>query len=250
MLRRVSAAAARDAIARVASVQLRVAPLSSKVGAQTCLMMRPTLPPTVAWGVQPARGFALGAATTNVAGLAYLQTRMGFDNKEMARLERKLMFSPGEAQIQSTLEGVQLHLQLSQAELKKVVLRLPSIIGFNFDSNTRPKMVWLQQSLGLDKKQLHALVRKQNTLLGGSLQKTLIPNLAFYKACFAELSDAEFVSKVVENPRQITISHQRLQDRAGLFDAHGICRSLLFGKAEYTNERMDAWIAKHGRVVR
>ena len=36
----------------------------------------------------------------------------------------------------------------------------------------------------------------------------------------------------------------RLQARAALFDAQGIPRPLLWGKAAYTDEKLEAWLAK------
>jgi hypothetical protein len=79
-----------------------------------------------------------------------------------------------------------------------------------------------------------------------SLDKSLVPNLAFWRACFPELPDAELSAKVVgpNGGRQLVQSHRRLQERAALFDAQGIPRPLLWGKAAYTDERLEAWLAK------
>ena len=73
-----------------------------------------------------------------------------------------------------------------------------------------------------------------------------MPNLAFWRACFPELADVELSAKVVGpcGPRQLAQSHGRLQDRAALFDAQGTPRPLLWGKAAYTDEKLEAWIGR------
>ena len=85
----------------------------------------------------------------------------------------------------------------------------------------------------------------ERALLGMSLDKSLVPNLAFWRACFPELADAEFRAKIVGAPRQLVQSHGRLQERAALFDAQGVSRSLLWCKAHYTNAKLKSWLAKH-----
>ena len=127
-----------------------------------------------------------------------------------------------------------------------MVCSLPSIIGFSFEGNLKPKFDWLQQALGLDSAQLVELLQQQGSLMSVSLDKSLVPNLAFWRACFPELPDAELNAKVVgpNGPRQLAQSHGRLQERAALFDAQGIPRPLLWGKAAYTDERLEAWLAK------
>ena len=138
------------------------------------------------------------------------------------------------------------HLGLSDDELRKMVLNLPSIIGYSFEGNIKPKFDWLQQALGLDSAQLVELLQMERALLGMSLDKSLVPNLAFWRACFPELPDAELSAKVVgpSGPRQLAQSHGRLQERAALFDAQGIPRPLLWGKANFTDEKLEAWLAK------
>ena len=126
---------------------------------------------------------------------------------------------------------------------------LPSIIGYSFEGNIKPKFDWLQQALGLDSAQLVELLQKQGTLMSVSLDKSLVPNLAFWRACFPELPGAELSAKVVgpNGPRQLAQSHGRLQERAALFDAQGIPRPLLWGKAAYTDQALETWLAKRLR---
>ena len=91
----------------------------------------------------------------------------------------------------------------------------------------------------MDADQLVQVLQSQRALLGMSLDKSLVPNLAFWRAYFPELADAELSAKVVlgpSGPRQLAQSHGRLQERAALFDAQGIPRPLLWGKAQLTDE--------------
>ena len=52
----------------------------------------------------------------------------------MDLLKRRLLFCPGEEAIAASCAGVQAHLGLSDAELRKMVVRLPSIISLNFEA--------------------------------------------------------------------------------------------------------------------
>jgi mTERF domain-containing protein len=179
-----------------------------------------------------------------------VQGRLGLSDAELRKMVRRTPQIIGysfEGNIKPTLDAVQGHLGLSDAELRKMVRNNPQIIAYSFEGNTKPKFDWLQQALGLDSAQLVELLQKQPTLLGMSLDKSLVPNLAFWQACFPELPDAELSAKVVlgpSGPRQLAQSHGRLQERAALFDAQGIPRPLLWGKAVYTDERLEAWLAK------
>ena len=231
---------ARPAVPCVSPV-LRLKPSEYRIGATSGY--RSLLP-----GYQPSRTLALTVARTDVGGLQYLQARFDFDEAKMDLLKRKLMFCPGEDAIAASCAGVQAHLGLSDEELRKMVIRLPAIIGYNFDSNLRPKLDWLQGTFGLTRQQLLSLVQRHKVLLGSSLEKALIPNVAFWRECFAGLSDAEVHAKILANPRQITQSHSRLRGRAALFDARGIPRALLWGKASYTDqafsESLQKWVGR------
>jgi mTERF domain-containing protein len=176
-----------------------------------------------------------------------VQGHLGLSDDELRKMVRSLPSIIGysfEGNIKPTLDAVQGRLGLSDDELRKMVWSLPAIIGY---SNIMPKFDWLQQALGLDSAQLVELLQKQGTLLGMSLDTSLVPNLAVWRACFSELPDAELSAKVVRGPRQLAQSHGRLQERAALFDAQGIPRPLLWGKATFTDEALEAWLAKSAK---
>ena len=159
---------------------------------------------------QPCRALALTVERTDKGGLSYVQARLALDGADTATLKRKLLFCPDEERIQLVLDAVQAQLGLSESELKKVVLHQPSIMSC-------------------------------------SVENTLIPNLAFWRTCFGdELTEAEVAAKVMgpNGPRQLAQSHGRLQSRAALFDARGIARQLLWGKAQLTDTKLDAWVAR------
>jgi mTERF domain-containing protein len=184
-----------------------------------------------------------------------VQGHLGLSDDELRKMVRSLPQIIGlsfEANIKPTLDALQGRLGLSDDELRKMVLNLPAIIGYSFEGNTKPKCDWLQQALGLDSAQLAGLLQKQGTLMSVSLDKSLVPNLAFWRACFPELPDAELSAKVLgpNGGRQLAQSHGRLQERAALFDAQGIPRPLLWGKANYTDEALEAWLAKRAQALK
>ena len=86
-------------------------------------------------------------------------------------------------------------------------------------------------------------------LLSSSLEKALVPNLAFWRECFADLSGPEVCAKVLTAPWNILYSHLRLRERAALLEARGIPRALLWGKVGYTDEAfsksLEKWAGKH-----
>ena len=196
---------------------------------------------------QPCRALALTVERTDKGGLSYVQARLALDGADTATLKRKLLFCPDEERIQLVLDAVQAQLGLSDAELKKVVLRLPPIIGYSFEGNIKPTLDALQAQLGLSESELKKVVLHQPSIMSCSVENTLIPNLAFWRTCFGdELTEAEVAAKVMgpNGPRQLAQSHGRLQSRAALFDARGIARQLLWGKAQLTDTKLDAWVAR------
>ena len=213
-----------------------------------------------------------------------MQARLALDGTDTATLKRKLLFCPDEEHIQLVLDAVQAQLGLSESELKKVVLRqpaimscsfegnikptldalqvqlglseselkkvvllLPAIMGCSFEGNIKPTLDALQAQLGLSESELKKVVLHQPSIMSCSVESTLIPNLAFWRTCFGdELTEAEVAAKVMgpNGPRQLAQSHGRLQSRAALFDARGIARQLLWGKANLTDTKLDAWVAR------
>ena len=119
-------------------------------------LVSPARPPL---SYQPSRALALTAAKTDAVGLQYLQTRLGLDEPEMAAMERQLMFCPDEDRIRSSLDGLQGRLGLSDAELRKMVRTMPSIIGCSFEGNIKPTLDAVQGHLGLSDDELRKMVR-------------------------------------------------------------------------------------------
>ena len=54
---------------------------------------------------------------------------------------------------------------LSDAELKKVVMRFPALLGYSVEDNMAPKLDWLQERLELDAAQLKKMVLNLPQLL-------------------------------------------------------------------------------------
>lgn len=176
-----------------------------------------------------------------------VQDHLDLSNEEVRKMlihKPQIISYDFDGNIKPTLDALQDLLKLSKEELQSLVLNFPSIIGLNFNYNTKPKFEWLQLTFNLDRDEMLELVQKQGTLLGVNLEKTLIPNVAFWKECLSDRTDTEAMIEIIRLPREWTISHERLLRRAALFDQHNIPRLCLWGRSSYTDEKVDIWINK------
>jgi hypothetical protein len=125
-----------------------------------------------------SRALALIAgAQTDANGLQYLQKRLGLDESELAAMQRKLMFCPGEDGIRSTLDAVQGHLGLSPDALCTMVCRFPAIIGLSFEGNIKPTLDAVQGHLGLSPDALRKMVCSLPAIIGYSFEGNIKPTL-------------------------------------------------------------------------
>ena len=79
-------------------------------------------------------------------------------------------------------EALQVRLGLSEAQLRKVVVGLPSVLGFSYEANLEPKLAFLEAELELSLAALRDSVVSFPALLGYSLAKRFRPR---YEACRA-----------------------------------------------------------------
>ena len=77
----------------------------------------------------------------------------------------------------SICDALQSRLGLSEAQLQKVVVALPSVLGYSFESNIEPKLDFLQMELGLSLDVMRAKVLKCPAVLGYSLARRYFPRL-------------------------------------------------------------------------
>ena len=77
------------------------------------------------------------------------------------------------------LAELQLRSALSDAQLRKVVVALPSVLGYSFESNISPSLEALQSRLALSEAQLRKVVVALPSVLGFSFESNIGPKLDY-----------------------------------------------------------------------
>ena len=101
--------------------------------------------------------------------------------------------------VEPSLAKLQNRLDLSEAELKKVVVKLPPVLGYSFEENVEPSLTKLQKRLGLSEAELKKVVLSLPSVIGCSFEKNLEPKLDFLQAELG-LSLEEIRGRVVACP--------------------------------------------------
>jgi hypothetical protein len=87
-----------------------------------------------------------------------------------------------ESKIEPSLAKLQARLGLSEAQLQKVVVAMPPVLGYSFESNLSPKLDLLQRELALSLEALRERVVRMPALLGYSQAKRYQPRLEICRA--------------------------------------------------------------------
>eukprot|EP00593_Proboscia_inermis_P008634 CAMPEP_0171309390 /NCGR_PEP_ID=MMETSP0816-20121228/19555_1 /TAXON_ID=420281 /ORGANISM="Proboscia inermis, Strain CCAP1064/1" /LENGTH=242 /DNA_ID=CAMNT_0011792895 /DNA_START=201 /DNA_END=929 /DNA_ORIENTATION=- len=140
-----------------------------------------------------------------------------------------------------TLDALQRRLGLSDEELKKIVVQMPSIIN---SSNTVLKLDWLQTAFNLNQTSLIQMVQKTPILLSVNLENTLVPGLIFWREVFNDLDDEDAIKEISSKMSELTQSNKRLLKRSQIFREKGISLELYWGKARYTDDRLEKWFGR------
>ena len=82
-----------------------------------------------------------------------------------------------EANIEPNLALLQRRLDLSEAELKNIVLQAPTVLGLSYVKNLEPKLAFLQEELQFSNETLREKIVKIPALLGYSLEKRYRPRV-------------------------------------------------------------------------
>ena len=82
-----------------------------------------------------------------------------------------------DSNIEPSLSSLQSRLNLSEGELKRIVLRLPTVLGYNYAGNLEPKLDFLQVELALSVDTLREKVLTRPAALGYSLERRYRPRL-------------------------------------------------------------------------
>ena len=148
-----------------------------------------------------ALAFSTRAETTarNAADVRdLLRTRLSLTDAELDKVERH---GPRGARstIEPKLDWLQDRLDLDAAQLGKMVVSLPALLGHSVEDKMVPTLVWLQRRLDLDDAGLKNTVVQYPPLLGLSVENNMAPKLAFL-ALEIGLTRDELRDWVVKNP--------------------------------------------------
>ena len=139
------------------------------------------------------------------AAYDYCIQSLGCTAKEATKAEGALLPNIAETltqtKIDCTCDWLQSSFDLSDAELKKVVLTCPSLLGYSVEKNMAPKLEWLQNYLDLDEGQLRKIVLRQPTLFG----RNMAPKLEWLQRRL-DLDNAQLKKMVMMSPPLLSLS--------------------------------------------
>ena len=119
-------------------------------------------------------------------------------------------------------------------------MRLPTVLGYRFEANVKPKLDAIQRRIGLSEAELRKIVLAQPPILGLSFEKNLGPKLDFFQHTLA-LPPDDVRARIVKMPALLTYSvDARFRPRLERCLAARAPTELVLDRAAYTNERFDA----------
>ena len=116
-----------------------------------------------------------GACTDFCVG--WLGAARGDADKAESRLLPNIRDKLTESEMQCMCEALQARLGLSEAELRKVVLGLPPVLGLSVEGNVLPTIDFLQGELGLSDKRLRERIVGFPAILSYSIERRLQPRV-------------------------------------------------------------------------
>ena len=93
-------------------------------------------------------------------------------------------------------------LGLSDNEMRKLVLRVPTVLTLNMDKNVNPKLDWLQERLDLSRDELKKICLTLPATLAYSVDKNLEPKLSYFEHELG-MSPREIRSKIISMPAPV-----------------------------------------------
>ena len=134
-----------------------------------------------------------GARSTIEPKLGWLQRRLGLDAAQLGKMVVTLPALLGHSvkdNVAAKLDWLQDRLDLDTAQLKQMVVALPPLLSLSVENNMAPKLEFLAREIGLTRDELCDWVVKNPVTLGRSLEKFYRPRL---EACRAAGVDAKRV---------------------------------------------------------
>ena len=127
-----------------------------------------------------------GAVACRGAAYDYCVQSLGCTAQDANKAEGMLLPNIAEsmtrAQADQLCSWLQSSLDLSDAELKRVVMRFPALLSYSGEDNLAPKLAYLEREIGLSRPELREHVLRIPAIVGYSLDKRYRPRV---EACRA-----------------------------------------------------------------
>ena len=139
----------------------------------------------------------------------WLQSTLDLSDSELKKVVMRfptLLCLSVEANMAPKLDWLQKRLDLGDAQLRKLVLRFPSLLGKRVDA-VEPKLEWLRTRLELDDTGLRKIVLTHPPLLGYSVEANIAPTLDWLQTRL-DLDAAQLRKIVLKLPSLLSYSSE------------------------------------------
>jgi hypothetical protein len=151
----------------------------------------------------------------------WLRSRLDLSDAELKKVMMRLPQVLGlsvEATLEPKLDWLQDRLDLDAAQLKKMVLRLPAVLSYSVEDNFSPRLDWLQMRLDLDDAGLRMMVLGKPAVLGYSIEDNMEPKLDWLQLRL-DLNETELKKVIVTFPSLFSISVEgNMEPKLGFFE--------------------------------
>eukprot|EP00980_Cylindrotheca_fusiformis_P002077 scaffold463_cov92-Cylindrotheca_fusiformis.AAC.6 len=169
-----------------------------------------------------------------------LQSMLHLSSRDLSRLVRKAPSILGVSilKLDQRISFLSDEVDMTSAQIWKLVLRFPSVLQYNVERNLHPKINYFKGYLGLSSAHLNKIVSSTPSLLGRSLNETIVP-LVDHLCEDACLSPSDVRSMVIQVP-QILISNWETNLKQKM--------RYLKTRLGLSNKSLGTFLARHPRI--
>jgi len=154
-------------------------------------------------GPAPSEGFEVElAADSKSKMIGAIRETVGLKDAEVRRILKQVPAIRSYDFDAASLKALQQRLGLTDKELKAIVLRLPQVLGDNYEDTIAPGLSALQLRLALSDAELSFLVKKLPQMLGLDFEALISPSLDALQQ-EAGLTDKELKEAVLSKPADL-----------------------------------------------
>ncbi|KAJ8603196.1 hypothetical protein CTAYLR_003805 [Chrysophaeum taylorii] len=182
------------------------------------------------------------------AAADFAALRFGCNAAEASTFEARLhgRWVPVPEVASRVCDSLQRRLALSEAEIKKLVLAKPQVLGYSYESKIAPSLAALQNRLGLSESELKRVILAMPSVLSYSYEANVEAKLAFLQHEL-ELSDEQLREKVVAFPMLLGYSlERRYRPRLRLCRKAGKPLRWVLDRASLTDDKFDRLVSGGG----